>query len=83
MQTGDTNYINDNELDKVCFQYDMASGKCKNLERITQSDKFLKDKDFSIANNPKYYEYQRGLASMIYKCFAEKSKGTGIKYGMY
>ena len=27
MQTGDTNYIYKNELDKACFQHDMAYGK--------------------------------------------------------
>ena len=44
MQTGDTNYIYKNELDKVCFQHDMAYGKCKDLERRTQTDKALKTK---------------------------------------
>ena len=33
MQTGDTNYIYKNELDKACFQHDMAYGKYKDLER--------------------------------------------------
>ena len=51
----------------------------KNLEKRTQSDKVLKDKAFAIANNPKYDGYQRGLASMVYKFFDKKSKGTGIK----
>ena len=62
MQTGDTNYIYKNELDKACFQHDMAYGKYKDLEKRTQSDKVLKHKAFSIANNPKYDGYQRGLA---------------------
>ena len=79
MQTGDTNYIYKNELDKACFQHDMAYGKYKDLEKRTQSDKVLKDKAFEIANNPKYDEYQRGLASIVYKFFDKKSKGTGIK----
>ena len=64
---------------KACFQYDMAYGKYKDLEKRTQSDKALKDKAFEIANNPKYDGYQRGLASMVYKFFDKKSKGTGIK----
>ena len=79
MQTGDTNYIYKNELDKVCFQHDMAYGKCKDLERRTQTDKALKNKAFAIANNPNYDGYQRGLASMIYKFFDKNSKGTGLK----
>ena len=32
MQTGDTNYIYKSELDKACFQHDMAYGKYKDLE---------------------------------------------------
>ena len=79
MQTGDTNYIYKNELDKACFQHDMAYGKYRDLERRTQSDNVLKDKAFALANNPKYDEYQRGLASMLYKFFGKKSKWAGIK----
>ena len=61
-QTGDTNYIYKNKLDKVRFQHDMAYGKHKDLKRRTQSDKILKGKTFKIANNPKYHGYHRGLA---------------------
>ena len=61
MQTGDTNYIYKNDLDKACFQHDMAYGKYKDLTKRTQSDKFLWDKAFEIAGNPKHDEYQRGL----------------------
>ena len=46
MQTGDTNYIYKNELDKACFQQDMVYEKYKDLESRTQSDKVLKDKAF-------------------------------------
>ena len=79
MQLGDTSYIYRNGLDKACFQHDIAYGKYKHLKRRTQSDKVLKDKTFEIANNPKYDGNQRGLASMVYKCFDKRSKGTGIK----
>ena len=58
MQTGDKNYIYKNELDKACFQHDMAYGDFKDLERRTQSDKVLKDKAFATANNSKYDRYQ-------------------------
>ena len=69
MQTGNTNYIYKNELDKACFQHDMTCGKTKDLVKRTQSDKVLKDRTFKIASNPKYHGYQRGLASMVYKFF--------------
>ena len=42
--------------------------------------KFLKNKAFDIAKNPKYDGYQRGLASMVYKFFDKKSKGSGGKH---
>ena len=73
MQTGDINFIYKNELDKACFQHDMAYGKTKDLVKRTQSDKVLKDKAFKIASDPKYDGYQRGLASMVYKFFDKKS----------
>ena len=69
MQTGNTDFIYKNELDKVCFQHDMAYGKSKNLIKRTQSDKVLKDKAFKIAKNANYDGYQRGLASMVYNFF--------------
>ena len=78
MQTGNTGFIYKNELDKAGFQHDMAYGKTKDLVKRTQSDKVLKDKAFKIASNPNYDGYQRGLASMVYKFFDKKSKGSGI-----
>ena len=78
MTTGNTDFIYRNELDKACFQHDMAYGKAKDLLRRTQSDKVLKDKAFKIASDPKYDGYQRGLASIVYKFFDKKSKGSGI-----
>ena len=47
MQTGNTNFIYKNELDKACFQHDMAYGKSKDLAK-TQSDKFLRGKAFKL-----------------------------------
>ena len=79
METGDTRYIYRNELNKACFQHDMAYGDFKDLKRRTQSDKVLKDKVFTIASNPKYGGYQRALAAMIYKFFDNNSKGSDIK----
>ena len=78
MPTGNTDFIYKNELDKACFQHDMAYGKSKDLAKRTQSDKVLRDKAFKIASDPKYNGYQRGLASMVYKFFDKKSKGSGI-----
>ena len=59
-------FLYKNELDKACFQHDMAYGKSKDLAKITQSDKVLRDKGFKIASDPKCGGYQRGLASIIF-----------------
>ena len=40
-ETGDTNDIYKNELDKVCFQHDMAYGDFKDIARRTTSDRIL------------------------------------------
>ena len=78
MKTGNTDFIYKNELDKACFQHDMAYGKSKDLTKRTQSHKVLRDKAFKIANDPKYDGYQRGLASFVYKFFDKKSSGSGV-----
>ena len=65
-ETGDSRYIYKNELDKACFQHDMAYGDFK----------VLRNKAFHIAKDPKYDGYQRGSASMVYKFFDKK---TAIK----
>ena len=77
-QTEDSRYIYKNELAKACFQHDMANGDFKDLKRRTAADNVLRDKAFSIAKNPKYDEYQRGLASRVYKFFDKKTKGSGV-----
>ena len=50
----------------------MAYGDFKYLTRRTTSHKILRNKAFNIAKNPKYYGYQCGLPSMVYRFFAIK-----------
>ena len=77
-ETKEINYIYKNELDKACFQHDVAYGGFKDLGKRTGYDKVLKDKAFNVGKNPKYDGYQRGLASMVYKFFDKKSAGSGV-----
>ena len=77
-ETGDTNYIYKNELDKTCFQHDMGYGDFKDLARRTASYKFWRDKAFNIAKNPKYDGYQRRFGSLVYKFFDKKSAGGDV-----
>ena len=60
-ETGDGSYIYKNELDKACFQQDMAYGDFKDITRRTAYDEVLGDKAINIAKNPIYEEYQRSL----------------------
>ena len=86
-ETGDTNYIYKNKLDKACFAHDAAYSDSKNLTKRTIADKILRDKGFNIAKDQKYDGYQRGLASIVYKFFDsnvaspdKKSEGCGAKH---
>ena len=47
-ETGDTKYIYKNELDKACFQHDMAYWDFKDLARRTATNKVLRDKAFNL-----------------------------------
>ena len=79
MQDGRLSHIYKNELDKACFQYDMAYSKYKDLEKRTQSDVVLKKEAFKIATDTRKNGYERGLASMVYKFFDKKSKGFELE----
>ena len=58
----------------------MVYGDFKNLLRRTASDEVLRDKEVNIAKKPKYDGYQRGLASMVYDFFHEKSFGGAVAH---
>ena len=73
-EMGDTSYIYKNELDKACFQHDIAYGDFKDLAKRTFADKVLRNKAFKIASDQKYDGYQRGLASMV------KMKQSSLAY---
>ena len=49
----------------------------KDLAKRAASDEVLRDKAFNFAKNPKCNEYQKGLASMVYKLFDKNSLGSG------
>ena len=85
-ETGDTNHIYKNELDKTCFVHDAAYSDSKDLTKRAVADKILKNKAFDNAKDPKYDWYKRELASMVYKFFDskvaspdKKSVGSGAK----
>ena len=70
-ETGDLQYIYQNEPDKACFKHDMVYGDFKDLTRRSAFDKILHDKAINITQNRKY-GYQRGLVSLVYNFFDRK-----------
>ena len=48
MQTGNTNFIYKNELDKACFQNDMVYGKTKHLRKEHNPINFQKIKHLKL-----------------------------------
>ena len=75
-ETGNLRYIYQNELEKACFQYDIAYEDFWDLTRRIAPDKILPDKVFNIA---KYHGYQRGIASMVYHFFDKRTFGSRTK----
>ena len=81
-ERGDTSYIYKNELDKTCFQHDMAYGDFKDVAKRTAADKVLRNKAFKIASDQKYDGYQRGLASMVYKFLIKSHKELVVLHAL-
>ena len=71
-ETGESRYIYQTELDRDCFQHDMAYGDFKDSNKRTTAEKLLHNKVYNIAKNPKSDGYQRGLDSMVYQFFIKK-----------
>ena len=79
IQTGDTNYIYRNDLDKACFAHDARYCDSNNLARRIASDKVLRNKAFKVVTNPYYNGYERALTSMGCQFFQKKKAfGSGL-----
>ena len=78
-EAGDWQCIYQNELDKACFQHNVAYRDFKDLTSGTDSDKMLRFKAFISTKNLKYDVCQRGLASVVYKFFHKEYANSSIK----
>ena len=78
-KTGNSIYIYHNKLDQACFQHDMAHRDFKDMSRKAVCPKVLHVKACNIAKNPKYFQFQRGLASVVYKFLDKRSSGAAVK----
>ena len=72
-QTEDSKCIHQKELDKACFQHDMAYEDLKDLLRRKVVDKLFCETTFNVAKNPKYDGYHREPGSLVYTFFDKKS----------
>ena len=79
MKDGKLSHILKNRLDAACFQYDSAYAKYKDRLNRKKSDAVLKNKALKIAMDPRINGYQRGLASIVYKIFDKRTRGSGLK----
>ena len=71
-ETGDWRYSYQSQLDKACFQHNMAYGDFKDLNRTTVANKVLDNKAFNIAKDQKCSGNQPKPSAMVYKFFDKK-----------
>ena len=74
MKDGRISHILKTRLDTACFQHDSTYAKYKDRLNRKQSDIVLNNKALKIATDPRVNGFQRGLASMVYKFFNERTK---------
>ena len=80
MQTGKTDYIYKNDLDKAYFQHDMAYDKLKDLTKRTQSDKVLRDKFLKLQVIQNMTDIKRDLLQSYTSYLIKESKGSGVNF---
>ena len=82
-ETGDTNYIYKNELDKACFAHDTAYSDSKDLTKITVADKILRNRaqrKKSFKNDIVMYSTNNEGKSVVAERFIRTLKSKIYKY---
>ena len=79
-ETGDISYIYKDELDKACFQHDMASGDFKDLARRTASDKVLRVKHLILLTILNMMDIKEALLLWFSNFFIKSRKGVVLIY---
>ena len=79
-ETGDISYIYKDELDKACFQHDMASGDFKDLARRTASDKVLRVKHLILLKILNMMDIKEALLLWFSNFFIKSRKGVVLIY---
>ena len=79
-ETGDISYIYKDELNKACFQHDMASGDFKDLARRTASDKVLRVKHLILLTILNMMDIKEALLLWFSNFFIKSRKGVVLIY---
>ena len=79
-EAGDISYIYKDELDKACFQHDMASGDFKDLARRTASDKVLRVKHLILLKILNMMDIKEALLLWFSNFFIKSRKGVVLIY---
>ena len=79
-ETGDSRYIYQSELDKACFQHDMAYGDFKDLNRRTAAYKVLRDiKHLILLKTQNMMDINVDLLQWSINFLIKNTSGSGIK----
>ena len=78
-ETGDLRYTYQNELDKACFQHDMAYRDFKDLNRRTAADKILPEKYLMLLKIQNMVDINVDLLQWFIYFLIRKTSGSGIK----
>ena len=78
-ETGDSRYIYQIELEKACFQHDMAYGDFIYLTRITASDKIFVIKHLILLKIPKKMDIKEVLFQLFIKFSIKKLLAAVLK----
>ena len=78
-ETGDSRYIYQNELDKACFQHDMASGDFENLTKRIALIKSCVIKHLILLKVRIMRDINADLLQWPINLLMKKSYGSGIK----
>ena len=73
------NIFNKRNYIKLVFNLTWLMETLKDLTLRAASDKILPDKAFNIANIPKYEEWQKSLALLVYIFFDKKTSDGTVK----
>ena len=73
----ETKYIYQNELDKACFQHDMAFADFKELARRTASDNVLRDKALILLKTENVMDMKEELFLQFSNSLIKKTSGSG------